>query len=72
MIEMITQLWTLGPGHYIDTHPAFWPAFWLSLCLTSQACGVPLLAWSAALLIEKPLDRMVARWRARRGRTHDA
>jgi len=71
MIEIISEMWRLGLGHYIDSHPEFWPMFWLSFWISAQACS-PLLALSIVPLLVPVLDRAVARWRERRDKTPKA
>ena len=71
MIEMISEMWRLGLGHYIDNHPEFWPAFWLSFWISTQACA-PLLVLSLTMFLMTPLDWAVSRWHARRGKTPEA
>ena len=67
MMEMIVQMWTLGPTRYLDAHPMAEVAARLLLVLLVQVCLLAVIVWALLLPVSR-LEQAAARWRAWRGR----
>jgi hypothetical protein len=67
MMEMIVQMWTLGPTRYLDTHPMAELAVLVSLASLVPLCLLAVVLWLLLLPVSR-LEQAAARWRAWWGR----